>query len=209
MKSQIVSDSTPESFFKKLERRVRKVTVPISDRLYAYIERIQCETGKDFKSILMELIDRLVSGQLHWIFIRPVCGAGAGVTLQTVNDKLSKTFFLLRDAKGVIARGGSEDQRLKIEKALLEALELWTHSQKLASETFYSLEELRRGREAYNYVNAWADAKKKKLAEENAKGEKGDRKLVEHLGTQIANLDVVTAVLTRLGFSPEGPVGVE
>jgi hypothetical protein len=61
-------------------------------------------------------------------------------------------FFLLRDAKGVITRGGSDAQRTMIEEILTKSLELWAHAQSLASSTFYSHEEIELGRAAYQSV---------------------------------------------------------
>ena len=163
------------------------------------------KTGKTAKKILEMLLMQAVGIPLEWIIIEQLNGAEAGVSLTSVEDALKRTYFLLRDVKGVIKTVGNAVQKATIDKLMTEVITLSTHAQALAKNTFYNNAELVAGRKLYRLVSSWMNGAKKTLDEEYGKGASADQSIISKTQERIADYTVALSVLTRLGFSPSGP----
>ncbi len=195
----------PMAYPAKRRLPMRSITFSPSNALRALILKIALVTNRSPSEVLDDLLVQAAGGKIHWVTVQPRCGEGAGVSLQQVNEALEKIFFMLRDAKGVIARGGSDAQHKIISEVVIKSLELWSHAQSLAETTFYSFEQIQIGRAVYAEMVRAMESAKKQETDEVAKKEKADSKVIEGYRARLEKYQAVVEMLTRLGFSPEGP----
>jgi hypothetical protein len=184
----------------------KEVTIRPRDELRQRILEIQLKTGKTASAILEELLCKAAGMPINWTVIEPKNGQDAGVSLNEVEKALSNVFFALREVKGIIKSHGSREVQFKVDALVTVAMMLWAHAQSLAKSTFYDDTGLAAGRRAFRFITSWRAQRQAKLTEELAKGEAGDAAAIKEHKVVISEYDEVLKVLTRLGFSPTGPI---
>lgn len=184
----------------------KEVTIYPKRELRQRILEIQLKTGQTAAEVLEDLLCAAAGIPINLTVIEPKNGAEAGVTLMKVDELLEKTFFAFKNIKGLVRTHGDHNHQAKIHQLTNEAMELWVHVQCLAKATFYDKVDLIAGRKVFRLVMGFRASAQKTIEAEVAKGDGADQSLIEDRRMRIADYAAVLPVLTRLGFSPEGPI---
>lgn len=184
----------------------KEITIRPRPELRQRILEMQLRTGKTANVILEELLCKAADMPISWTVIEPKNGQEAGTSMNEVEKALTNVFFAVREVKGVIKSHGSREAQAKIDAIVTLAMMLWAHAQSLAKSTFYDDMGLAAGRRVFRIVTTLKTNAQTKLDKEMAKGEAGDAEAVRNNKTFIPECDEVLKVLTRLGFSPAGPI---
>jgi len=192
----------------KLKPRMpfKEVTVRPRQELRQRILDIQLKTGKTANVIMEELLCAAAGMPIEWTVITPQNGPDAGVSLNEVEKALTNVFFAVREVKGIVKNAGPREAHAKIDGVVNQAMVLWAHAQSLAKATFYNDVRLTSGRRVWKLVSNWKINAQAALEKELSKKDAADAASIQDKKNRISDYDEVLPVLTRLGFSPAGPV---
>jgi len=183
---------------------LKEVTIRPNTELRLKILKISHETGMSAPVVLERLVAQAAGLKVTWIVVRPQFGSDVGVSLQRIAATMEQVYIAIRNAKGLIASHGTDQQRRVIDEIYARALELSALAEALAKGTMYNHDELVRCRQVFNRVSSWRRKALKELAEEQSKGADGDSEKIHDCNIRQDQFATAIEVLKRLGFSPEG-----